>query len=99
MVRRINTIEVKPCQHCGHAKAGRPRGLCWTCFYLPGVRERYAVSDSPYARRGLANGNRNAPLPESPTDALPGSEAKIAILAERARRREALFHPQDLVPE
>jgi hypothetical protein len=34
------------------------------------------------------------PLPE-PTRALPGTPAKVAVLAARAGRREALFHPAD----
>jgi hypothetical protein len=33
--------------------------------------------------------------PGEPTDAAPGSAAKIRVLTERASRREALFHPQD----
>ncbi len=33
-------------------------------------------------------------LPE-PTDSLPGSPEKVAILAERARLRQQLFHPDD----
>ena len=33
-------------------------------------------------------------LPE-PTSALPGSEQKIRVMAERAARRQQLFHPMD----
>lgn len=33
--------------------------------------------------------------PGEPTDAAPGSVAKIRVLTERASRREALFHPRD----
>ena len=33
-------------------------------------------------------------LPE-PTAALPGSEQKIRVMAERATRRQQLFHPMD----
>lgn len=35
------------------------------------------------------------PLPDEATDAIPGSDAKVAILEERARKGEALFHPSD----
>jgi hypothetical protein len=35
------------------------------------------------------------PLPGEPTDALPGTERKIRILIERARRKEPLFHTLD----
>jgi hypothetical protein len=35
------------------------------------------------------------PLPTSPTKALPGSVEKIAVLAERARQKFSLWHPDD----
>jgi hypothetical protein len=35
------------------------------------------------------------PLPAEPTDALPGSEEKIRVLAQRAERGEQLWHPLD----
>ncbi len=82
------------CRHCANRAVTRPRGLCWGCFYSPGVRELYP-STSPYARRGEGNGNHSAPLPAMPTDALPGTEAKMAVLAERVRLRVQLHHPQD----
>src|SRR2546423_7813948 len=82
------------CRHCGRDRVNRPRGLCWTCYYTPGVRERYP-STSKFARRGVGNFCGAAPLPEFATDAMPGSEEKILILMERAARREALFHPDD----
>jgi hypothetical protein len=34
------------------------------------------------------------PLPP-PTDAAPGSEAKVLVLMRRARLRQALWHPED----
>ncbi len=35
------------------------------------------------------------PLPIAPTRALPGSEAKMIVMRERAGRGERLFHPED----
>lgn len=32
---------------------------------------------------------------DEPTDALPGSAEKLRVMAERAERGEALFHPSD----
>lgn len=29
------------CRHCGQRKANRPRGLCWRCYYAPGVKALY----------------------------------------------------------
>lgn len=72
----------------------RPRGLCFRCYYTPGVRELYP-STSKYAQRGVGNGFlRDPPLPE-PTQAKPGTEQKIAVLVDRAAARQQLFHPDD----
>ena len=29
------------CRHCHERKVCRPRGLCWRCYYAPGVRDQY----------------------------------------------------------
>lgn len=82
------------CRHCSKCKVNRPRGLCWSCYYTPGVKESYP-STSKYARRGVGNFNGNAPLPDAPTTAAPGSPEKLAVLELRAKLKQALFHPAD----
>lgn len=82
------------CRHCQVVRANRPRGLCWTCYYTPRVRELYP-STSKFGRRGVGNFCGSAPLPTCTTEALPGSEAKIMVLMERAAKRQSLFHPDD----
>jgi hypothetical protein len=52
-------------------------------------------STSKYARRGVGDFNGQTKLATQPTKALPGSEEKVAILAERARLGQSLWHPQD----
>jgi hypothetical protein len=84
----------KICCHCGKNPVNRPRGLCWTCYYAPGVREQHP-STSKYARRGVGNFNGNPDLPAEATEAAPGSAEKIEILARRAAMRMALWHPED----
>ena len=75
---------IKPlCGHCGCRFSSRPRGLCWTCYYTPGVRDKYATLGGKYARRGTRNFYGFAPLPES-TVALPGTAEKVQILEHRA---------------
>ena len=83
------------CRHCLRAPVSRPRGLCWGCYYTPGVRERYP-STSKFGRRGVGNFNGNAPLPAFPTQALPGTPEKVAVLEERARLKQCLWHPDDV---
>jgi len=82
------------CRHCQRVRANRPRGLCWSCYYTPGVRERYP-STSKFARRGVDDFNGQPPLPAEPTTALPGSPEKVAVLEERARLGVSLWHPLD----
>lgn len=82
------------CRHCNRYRVNRPRGLCWTCYYTPGVLAAYPVV-SKYARRGVGNVTGNRPLPTRPTAAEPGTPEKIAVLAGRAARAEGLWHPDD----
>lgn len=83
------------CRHCRGGRVSRPRGLCWACYYTPGVREQYP-STSKFAREGVGNrGFRRSLPPPFPTDALPGTPEKIAVLAERARLGQELWHPED----
>lgn len=79
------------CRHCLRCPVSRPRGLCWSCFYRPGVRERYPPQGP--AIRGLGTGRRR--LPCEPTEAWPGSPEKIRVLMDRAARGEELFHEND----
>ena len=40
------------CRHCNRRPSNRPRGLCWTCYYTPGLRDQYP-STSKFGRRGV----------------------------------------------
>src|SRR5438876_1078072 len=83
------------CRHCRIARASRPRGLCWKCFYTPGVRDRYPTSDKKCGRRGIADFYGRHRAPSVPTSALPGTPEKVAVLMERAEQRQSLWHPED----
>ena len=82
------------CRHCQRVKSNRPRGLCWSCYYTPGVRDLYP-STSKFARRGVGDFNGEARVAAQPTSASPGSAEKVAILEQRARLGLALWHPLD----
>lgn len=41
----------KLCRHCGKEPANRPRGLGWSCYSTPGVRELYPSGNLNLARR------------------------------------------------
>jgi len=82
------------CRHCHRVEANRPRGLCWSCYYTPGLRELYP-STSKFGQRGLDDFYGEAALPPLPTRAAPGSPEKVAVLEQRAMNRQALWHPDD----
>ncbi len=82
------------CRHCHRNRPNRPRGLCWTCYYTPGVRDLHP-STSKFARRGVGDFVGRGLRPLLPTRALPGSPEKVAILEERARLKQDLWHPSD----
>jgi hypothetical protein len=82
------------CRNCQRSKPNRPRGLCWSCYYRPGVRELFP-STSKFARRGVGDYVGRSVLPPLPTGAMPGTPEKVAILQERARMRVSLWHPHD----
>jgi hypothetical protein len=84
------------CQHCRQALVSRPRNLCWTCYYRPGVRDLYPAT-SKFGHRGPGNFYSNRPLPTTPTTAIPGSREKVEVLEERARQKLSLWHPEDAV--
>lgn len=89
------TKPLPPCVRCRAKNANRPRGLCWGCYYTPGVMDRYP-STSKYARRGVGTGATAYRRPAAPTLAVPGSEAKILVIMARVAAREEVDHPGDL---
>lgn len=81
------------CRHCGqHKRSLRPRGLCFRCYYTPGLREQYP-STSIYAVHGV--GNEPAKKIPTPTTAAPGSAEKLEVLKQRAENGEQLWHEFD----
>jgi hypothetical protein len=89
------------CAQCGVYPGTRAYGLCWRCYYTPGVRRAHQVLAT--GRRGMhplsAQVGAVAPtlLPPTPTEALPGTREKVGVLVERARLGFSLWHPLDAV--
>jgi hypothetical protein len=86
------------CRHCHTGPVCRPRGLCWSCYYTPGVREQHP-SMSKFAYRSPGSFFMHSTPAEIPTQALPGSPEKVAVLMERASHGQELWHPQDATME
>lgn len=88
------TVSKKPkCVHCGRPNVSRPRGMCWTCYYLPGVRDQYATKGN--AGHGVGQDNHAHRLAAIPTRHLPGTEGKLREMAARVAAGVSCFHPGD----
>jgi hypothetical protein len=83
------------CRGCGNPRAKYPRGLCYRCYTTPAVRARHARVQAGTARLGAGLAAPAAGSEPEPTDAPPGSAAKVEALAERARLGQTLYHPKD----
>lgn len=87
--------ETKTCTACGVRTATRARGLCHPCYRDLPVR----LATPPLSTNAHAHGEVDfvgqANLPDSPTDAQPGSEDKIQVMIRRAGLRQQLHHPRD----
>lgn len=83
------------CRHCERYTIRlRPRGLCHACFKSRRIRRRFGPINTKFLPVDGGDFFGGFKLP-TPTEAMPGTEAKIQVLAARVGRREALFHPLD----
>lgn len=87
-----------PCRHCQRLRSAlrAKRGLCRACHADPKVRCRYPHSGTSLLRLGTGTPLQRdfaGPAPEPPPvpGLEPGSEAKKALLAQRAARGLELF--------
>jgi hypothetical protein len=89
-------MEVRAMPLCLHCRVRQElkghRGLCQSCYENKEIRVRYPSRGTP--RPEEDRNILNPPLPE-PTRALPGTEAKVRVLTERARTWRRLWHPRD----
>jgi hypothetical protein len=85
------------CRHCGQWRSIRARGLCWTCNLSPVIRGQYPPGRTAPINHGSLCADPFIPhrLPATATDAMPGTDEKIAVMAGRADRGESVFHPSD----
>jgi hypothetical protein len=88
---------VTVCLYCSRWARAYGRGLCQTCYRKPAVREQFPV------RGRFRDSSPSALLPPAlalgPTRHLPGTAAKMAVLAARFAAGVNLFHPQDAAVE
>lgn len=96
------------CRHCQTKKANRPRGLCWPCYYTPGVKELYP-STSKYGRRHdltspsgyeqkLEQEYAKSPL-WKPSDLASTDPRYRELVAAREAEKLPARHPGDRAPD
>src|SRR5262249_19234505 len=83
------------CRHCGRLRSTKGRRLCAACHSNPVIVSLYGPADAPGNCVFYFDTPGTLALPDTPTNALPGSPEKMRILAERAQNRRQLHHPQD----
>ncbi len=82
------------CLHCGIVRHLKPRNLCYSCYYSkPGVRTTYPESQEKAERRGLQTLGTVGEAP--PTDAVPGTPDRLAVLEWRAANGLPLWNKND----
>lgn len=79
------------CLHCHRKRFIKARGLCFSCWAIPSILVRYPAC-TKFNSRNVGLTGHGAP---EPTDAMPGSEEKIEVLAMRAEKGQAMHHKDD----
>ena len=98
------------CVHCMIRKASQQRNLCNVCCRIPEVRQQYQFRNADtwdggggdYSSKAYRSSDSLAALttevvlPLTPTNAVPGTKAKIMVMISRAEQGLSLTHPQDV---
>lgn len=86
------------CRRCEQERGWLCRGLCTACYRDPVVREEYGAPPRSGGGRPWPDADHCGDWgsPVTPCLGLPGSEAKVQALQERAALGISLWHPQDL---
>jgi hypothetical protein len=87
-----------PCRHCNQSRQVYGRGLCRWCWSKADVKVLYDKMPGGRSSHTLFKHQyRDPPLDDQPTEALPGTPEKLAVMHDRARRGKQIFHPGDPV--
>lgn len=83
---------MSPCRHCKQLRHAKCRGLCSPCYDDPAIKAQYPPLKACRRGEDLPPDLKRVP---TPTDATPGSEAKIRVLIDRLWSGCNLWHPGD----
>lgn len=82
------------CLNCGSRKPNRPRGLCWRCYYTPGVATRHQPLDLPQNRRGHGTPAEHAASADLFLVAWLAVDGRTGLQLDEWRRVLAHLHPK-----
>ena len=92
--------EHKPCRGCGQRPGSHKRGFCWGCYHDAAVMALFPADQSKNSGGGDATWEyTELPPPPTPTNAVPGSEKKLAVMEWRDAHGYQVHHPGDNVPD
>ena len=89
-------VRMIECLLCGKIKAHKSRNLCLACYQRPESKP-LKIKIRHRVERDTVELPPPTEMPDSPTDALPGSQEKIEVMSRRYQSGKHLHHPDDAV--
>lgn len=90
------TVRMIDCLLCGQTKPHKSRNLCLACYQKP-ESEPLKIQTRHRVERETLFVIAPTGLPDHPTEFLPGSEEKMAVMAQRLSDFREIHHPDDAV--
>ena len=88
------TVRMIDCLLCGQTKPHKSRNLCLACYQKP-ESEPLKIETRHRVERNTNAFMEPIGLPDHPTEFLPGSEEKMAVMAQRLEDLREIHHPDD----
>ena len=88
------TVRMIDCLLCGQTKPHKSRNLCLACYQKP-ESDPLKIETRHRVERNTNAFMEPLGLPDHPTEFLPGSEEKMAVMAQRLEDLREIHHPDD----
>ena len=88
------TVRMIDCLLCGQTKPHKSRNLCLACYQKP-ESDPLKIETRHRVERNTNAFMEPIGLPDHPTEFLPGSEEKMAVMAQRLEDLREIHHPDD----
>lgn len=88
------TVRMIDCLLCGQTKPHKSRNLCLACYQKP-ESEPLKIETRHRVERNTNAFMEPIGLADHPTEFLPGSEEKMAVMAQRLEDLREIHHPDD----